>query len=205
MKKINFDRYIKPDTFIYILFLGGFLVGMILAFVIGNNGEGNQLYWLNQPLMYLKYGEIQYSELLYYILQKRLSLAIFLGIICLSYKGKYILYAGVALAGGFVGYFIILFIAAKGILGSLLFMISVFPHYICYGYGYYCLLTYKVKIEVKREKNINRISQNEYDFYENKKRNFIKKMLPIAVVIIGVLFECYVNPFFLKLFVKIFM
>ena len=66
------EQYIKPNIIIYMLLLGGFLIGMVISFA-GSKGMGTmELLWLDSTIMYLKYGEIQYLDMLFYIIKKRL-------------------------------------------------------------------------------------------------------------------------------------
>lgn len=200
----RFDAYLKPETVIYGLLMGGFILGMVLSFVLGKNQIEESLIWLDNLLMYLKYGEIRYADMLYYVLQKRVSVLFVLIILCFSNKGKYIILGGVGVAGGFAGYFLTEFILAKGILGSLLFLCFIFPHYLCYGYGYYKLLMHFMKDRSNKE-FINRCGQKDGAVSIKKEVVLVKKMVPFIVVITGMLLECYVNPFFVKIFLKIFM
>lgn len=198
------EQYIKPNIIIYMLLLGGFLIGMVISFA-GSKGMGTmELLWLDSTIMYLKYGEIQYLDMLFYIIKKRLGTILLLLLLCMSGKGKYFLLGGVALAGCFLGFFVSEFIISKGIMGSIFLFISLFPHYLYYIFAYYQLLKYVQSIgDIKT--NINRFGQQKTKNTTADSYNIIKKLSPIAVVIIGILLECYVNPFFLKIFLKFFM
>lgn len=203
MKIKNLERYFQPNSIIYILLLFGFVIGMILAFAMKTPEDDGRLFWLDNILMNLKYSEIQYGDLLFYVLKKRLSLLILIAILCISGKGKYFLAGGLVLAGGFVGFFITEFIMVKGILGSVLFVVSIFPHYLFYGYAYYRLFLFLNRSKGAKT-DVNQMSQKIKNM-EHKEISFVKIIVPYAVVIIGILLECYVNPFFLKIFLKIFM
>lgn len=200
----RFDALLKPENILYFLLMGGFILGMIFSLVSGEDESEAKLLWLDNLLMYLKYGEIRYVDMLYYVLQKRVSVLVLFLILCFSNKGKYIILGGVGVAGGFAGYFLTEFILAKGILGSLLFACFIFPHYFCYGYGYYKLLMHLMKDKYVKE-NINRYGQKNRAVSAQKEVILIKKVVPFVVVITGMLLECYVNPFFVKIFLKIFM
>lgn len=204
MKIKYLDRHIEPKLLIYLLLLGGFLIGMVLAFIGMEETDAQGVFWLDNILMYLQYGDVQYGDMLFYVLRKRITFILLLVILCMSGKGKYFLLSGVGVAGGFVGYFITEFIIAKGILGSLIFVFSIFPHYLCYAYAYYRLLIFILKFQGHTQ-TINQLGQKQFLAGEKSERDLLKKILPVAVVIIGILLECYVNPFFLKIFLKIFM
>lgn len=203
MKYRHYERYIKPETLIYIVFLVCFLVGMLFSFLFQKD-EVKELLWLEHILQYLKYCEIQYGDLLLYIIKRRCIIIAIIILLCISGKGKFFLLGGAGLAGGFAGFYITEFVVAKGILGSLLFAVSIFPHYICYAYGYMCLLHWMIKT-TEKQKSINQGSQKKISFSNIDTQNLIKKLSPVAVVIMGFLLECYVNPFILKIFLKIFM
>lgn len=204
LKYRRFEKYLHLNTIIYLMFLGGFLLGMFLGFLVVKDGNEQGFLWLEHILQYIKYGEIQYGDLLFYVLRRRITFIVILAFLCMSGKGKYILMGGVAIAGGFVGFFVTEFVIIKGILGSALFAVSIFPHYLCYGYSYLCLLQWIAK-KRNSQITINRDSQKKMHFSDLNTKDLIKKLAPIAVVIMGILLECYVNPFFAKLFLKIFM
>lgn len=203
LKYRHYEQYIKPKTYIYIIFLVSFLVGVLLSFLFQKD-EAQGILWLDHILQYVKYSEIQYGEMFFYVLKRRIIVIAIIILLCISGRGKYFLMGGVGLAGGFCGFYITEFVVAKGILGSLLFAVGIFPHYICYAYGYMCLLHWMIKT-TKKQKNINQGSQKKISFSNIDTQNLIKKLSPVAVVIMGILLECYVNPFILKLFLKIFM
>lgn len=203
MKYRHYEQYIKSENLIYIIFLVSFIVGMLLSFLFQKN-DAQEALWLEQILQYVKYGEIQYGDMLFYVLKRRVITIVIIILLCISGRGKYFLMGGVGLAGGFAGFYITEFVVAKGILGSLLFAVSIFPHYICYAYGYMCLLHWMIKT-TKKQTSINQGSQKKISFSNINTQNMIKKLPPVAVVIMGILLECYVNPFILKLFLKIFM
>lgn len=203
MKYRHYERYIKPETFIYIIFFMSFLAGIIIFFVFQKD-EVQGILWLEHILQYVKYSEIQYGDMFLYVLKRRIIMIAIIVLLCISGKGKYFLMGGVGLAGGFAGFYIIEFVVMKGILGSVLFAVSLFPHYLCYAYGYICLLRGFMKV-TKKPNIINRESQKKICFSEINTKDLMKKLSPVAVVIMGILLECYVNPFILKLFLKIFM
>lgn len=203
MKYRHYEQYIKPKTYIYIIFLVSFLVGVLLSFLFQKD-EAQGILWLDHILQYVKYSEIQYGEMFFYVLKRRIIVIAIIILLCISGRGKYFLMGGVGLAGGFCGFYITEFVVAKGILGSLLFAVGIFPHYICYTYGYMCLLNWIMKTS-KKHIDINQSSQKKSSFTNINTQKMIKKLAPVAVVIMGILLECYVNPFILKLFLKIFM
>ncbi len=204
MKKRNLEALFTYNFIIGMFFFVGFILGMVLSFTTSSDDAQRNLPWLDSALMYLKHGEIYYGDMLFYVLKKRLPVVLIMTLLCFWKKGKLVLLTGVGVFGGFVGYFITEFILAKGILGSLLFLVILFPHYLCYVYGYYKALQLTNAASVKQY-DINRVGQKEWADIGLNDREIIKKILPMAVVIIGILFECYVNSFFLKLFLKIFM
>lgn len=204
MRRFKSDICLRPDSMLFLLFVLGFIIGMVISFMHQNGISEVQYQWLDTTLMYLRYSEISYGEILFYVLKKRIGLILLIILICFTGKGKYILPAGGVIIGGFCGFFITEFIQYKGILGSALFMVSILPHYICYIYGYYTLIVFLNHQRMKMN-NINQVGQFTSRSGTVNGRNFIKKYAPIAVVIMGILLECYVNPFFLKIFIKIFM
>ncbi len=204
MKKYRFDLNLRPENVLIVLLFAGFMIGMILSFLSHGNATDMSYEWLNTSLMYLRYGEINYGDVLFYVLKKRCIVVLFLFLICMTGKGRFLLPLGGAVVGVFCGFYITEFICCKGILGCGLFLITLFPHYICYAYGYYVLVAMLSKGMV-RKKEINRLGQSGGFAIAENYGNMLKKYTPIAVVIMGIVLECYVNPFFLKIFLKIFM
>lgn len=204
MKKYKYDLNIRPENVLIILLFSGFILGMIFSFFTHGNREEVEADWLNTALLYLRYGEINYGDMLFYVLKKRCTVIIFLFLICMTAKGRVLLPLGGAVAGAFCGFYITEFICCKGILGSGLFFVTIFPHYLCYAYAYYVLVTMRWN-ETAIRKEINRLGQSGNIIVTGKQRNILKKYTPIAVVIIGMVLECYVNPFIIKIFLKIFM
>lgn len=204
MKKHKINLDVRPEMILALLFFAGFIIGMIISFIANKEPADEKYQWLNTSLMYLRYGEINYGDVLFYVLKKRCSIILFLLLICMTGKGRLFLPVGGAIAGAFCGFYVTEFVCCKGILGSGLFIMTLFPHYICYAYGYYALVMLFSKSTVVR-KGINQVGQYGTLTAERNRIDFIKKYIPIAVVIIGIVLECYVNPFFLKIFLKIFM
>lgn len=191
------NDFLQPKLVILLVFGIAFVIGMLFAFFLGKNNVETEAEWLDSIMLYLRYGTIYYNEFSLYVLQKRINTAFVLLLVCMTGYSVHILLAGIGVFGLICGYMITRYIIIKGIMGSVFFAISLFPHYICYLYGYFMLLEFMRK---KNNKNtcVNQCSQFGKAFEW-------KNMLPIAVVIIGLLMECYVNPFFVKIFLKIFM
>ena len=204
MKLRQLERYVKPSNLVLIIFIMGFIGGMIVSFIMSGNNKTAELLWLDTILLYVKYGEVQYGDMLFYIFKQRIISILIIIILCMSGKGKYILTGVVGLVGCFAGYFITEFVMAKGILGSVLFLVTIFPHGFFYAYAYYSRVTSFFHIRDAKTV-VNQCSQKSRSLTTQNGVMMMKKIMPFAVVIIGILLECYVNPFFLKLFLKIFM
>ena len=202
MRKRNLESLFTLKFLIIVIFLGAFIIGMLFALAGINRNESVD--WSDTLLIYLKYGEIYYGDMLFYVLKKRIAVIVFLVILCMSGKGKYFLLGGVGVYGAFVGFYITEFIIIKGILGSLFFAVCIFPHYLFYAYGYYKVLLYLDHKNIPRE-NINQLGQNSKALSYAKHAKTAKILAPFVVVIIGIMLECYVNPFLVKIFLKIFM
>lgn len=191
------NGYMKPHIMVALICISGYMIGMILAFCFGKNSIETEAEWMDSIILYLRYGTIYYNDLLFYILKKRISAICILILICMTDYAAYILLAGVGIFGILSGYMISKCVILKGIMGSVFFAVSLFPHFLCYIYGYLKLLEI-LKNKKSKKKSINQTSQSYASFQW-------KKIFPIVVVIIGLLLECYVNPFFVKIFLKFFM
>lgn len=202
MKKRSFEGLFTLKLLIIVIFLGAFIIGMLLA--LAGIGRNESIAWPDTLLIYLKYGEIHYGDMLFYVLNKRIAVIVFFAILCMSGKGKYFLLGGVGAYGAFAGFFVTEFIIIKGILGSIFFAVCIFPHYLFYAYGYYKILMGLDKKYIPKEL-VNQVGQKTAALSHIKSEKIIKTIAPFAVVIIGILLECYVNPFLVKIFLKIFM
>lgn len=189
--------FMPPQLVIVLVFAVCFIIGMTFAFCFGKNDMDAEAEWLESIMLYLQYGTVYYNDLTFYVVKKRISIAFILFLVCLTSYAAYILLFGIGIFGFIIGYLVSKYIIWKGIIGSIFFGISLLPHYLCYIYGYLKLLDYMRK-KNSEEKCINQRGQSKHSYEW-------KKVIPIVVVIIGLLIECYVNPFFVKIFLKIFM
>ena len=201
-KKTNY--FLSEKNIFYIFIFLGFLFGMVLSFVYkGKNGIEDEV-WLDNLLLSLQYGDIYYNSMFFYVLKKRFHVLFIILILYISKIGKYTLLVGPVCIGGIFGFFITQFIQCKGILGCILFVTMMFPHAFFYCYSYYIIFN-KIFYLLFKKNIIDCNGQSEKQKYIKNTLNLTEYILPVIVVIIGMLLECYVNPFLMKIFLKIFL
>ena len=166
---------------LFIDFLACFLVGIVLANLLGadsfqKNGSLTR-YYLKQ----FQYTDIQSQELLWHVGCNRVVL--FLGLLVFGTipKGKLIHVLFVAWSGFAYGYFCVITISAFGAKGLLLCLLALFPQFLAYVPAYFGL----VRLAEHRREHAGW-------------RGMAAIVLLLAVLIVGILLESYINPLILQ-------
>ena len=172
---------------LFIDFLACFLVGIVLANLLGadsfqKNGSLTR-YYLKQ----FQYTDIQSQELLWHVGCNRVVL--FLGLLVFGTipKGKLIHVLFVAWSGFAYGYFCVITISAFGAKGLLLCLLALFPQFLAYVPAYFGL----VRLAEHRREHAGW-------------RGMVAIVLLLAVLIVGILLESYINPLILQKILKFF-
>lgn len=172
---------------LFIDFLICFLVGIVLANLLGadsfqQNGSLTR-YYLKQ----FQYTDIQSQELLWHVGSQRLLL--FLALLALGTlsKGRLVHVLFVAWSGFAYGYFCVISISAFGAKGLVLCLLALFPQFFAYVPAYLGL----VQLSEHRREHAGW-------------KGMAAVVFLLAMMVTGILLESYINPFILQKVLKIF-
>lgn len=200
-RKIN-DILCRKQN-IFILFPVGFIMGIICGCFFSKQENVKKI--VEQTIALIKDISVYYPLYLCYVLFCRVKWLVAVLTGCFLPIGPY-MYCGVIFFLGIAyGFVIVCFAGSAGFTGIAFCIISLFPHGICYaiilyyGYDLFCLGWFYLS-------KTDRPGQYFGDKRMIERTVLGKGLLVLTVVaIIGVVTECYVNPFFLKNFVKLFL
>ena len=172
---------------------GGMICSFGILWLLGEAVLQDEMFFgksLFEEIQYLDHKKTAY--LIYLIKIRGIQLAF---IVFMAYIRKKGLGLGIwaFMTGNGFGMGVYAMFSRWGAVGIAGYLMMIFPHYLCYFYAYAMATRFDLSGQ-----NTKRTIYREADY-------FTSKMLIIGVVIIGILSECYVNPFFIKLFSKIFL
>lgn len=180
----------------------GFMIGALYIYFCGGNSfGGNEMLGL-QSIIGLAYSDIQLKKYLIYLLKRRIGIIIFVGVMALTSAGN-IFMGGFCLFFGIgTGSMISVAIMHYGIKGILVFLAFTMPQMLFYIPAFSRWITWFSELRLGLHKK--RKKQFDITYYETKKVVKYKFLIGMLVfTIIGLLVECYVNPFFVKKIIKI--
>lgn len=173
--------------------LGGMLCSFIFLWFFGKKILADEMFFgerLFGEMQYLEYNRIAYLS--YLIKMRGVQIAFIIFMACIHKKRAGLgIWAWMTGIGFGVGAYAML--QKWGVFGVPGYFMMMLPHYLCYFYAY------------SKSYSIDYIGQNQRRGSMGEGGRMLQKMIIIGVVIIGILTECYVNPFFIKLFSKIFL
>ena len=176
-------------------FIGVFvLTGLVLGSLFTNAVYKDYLEYGGQMDSLVLSGKGLYisgSSLLPYILFKRGKQYGILFLIGFILKPVVLLYGGLFSLSFFLGSILSLQVMNLGIAGLLIVILSLFPHYICYGGSMYLLYQRNVRDEKKEE-----ITFDTGHSFLNK----FSIHLELILLVLGCFLESYVNPGILNMF-----
>lgn len=173
--------------------VGGIICGFLFMWFFGEISLQDEMFFgerLFEEMNYLDYKRTAY--LIYLIKIRGLQMAFVFFMSCIHRK-KLGLGIWAYLIGCGCGIGICAMIEKWGLFGIPGYFMMIFPHYLCYLFSY------------SKYYEIDQMGQNMRTRRAGEDGGMIKKIAIIGVVIIGIILECYVNPFFIKLFSKIFL
>lgn len=155
-------------------------------------------------LLCMSHVEIDYTNYLLYLLQKRIGMTVLLAILSSTYLGIACIYIYIGWLGAAMGIFLSGAGIRYGTKGILLFLGGMIPHqlllvpcgiiFICWCYRMCAALYYPGRCQET--------------VYGSRKQFIMRKIVQLqiilGVVIIGCLLECYVNPYIYIKILKIF-
>ena len=181
------ERKLHLKQLLFIGFLACFLIGIVLANMIGADSfrqiGGLTQYYLKQ----FQYADIQPQELLWHVGCNRLFLFLTLFMLGMIVKGNLVHVLFVAWSGFAYGYFCVLSISALGTKGFLLCLVALFPQFFAYVPAYLGLV---------------QMSGHRRTYTGWRRAAWI--ILLLLVLIVGILLESYINPLILQKVLKIF-
>ena len=181
------ERKLPFKQQLFIDFLVCFLVGIVLANLVGADSfqeNGNiTRYYLKQ----FQYADIRSQELLWHVGMHRLVLFLVLLVFAMISKGKLVHVLFVAWSGFAYGYFCVISISAFGAKGLLLCLVALFPQFFAYVPVYLGLV---------------QLSEHRREHTGFRGAAAIAFLMTVSFV--GILLESYINPIILQKVLKIF-
>lgn len=174
----------KSKNQLLFLFLAvGFLIGIIYENVItARSIIPAELFSTSNLQAYLKVDIITEKYLWYVAKERILLLALLCVLSCLPWK-KLFVSASLLICGFLTGVLTVSAVLQLGIKGILLCFIGILPQGIFYGMAYGMLFTY-------------------WFHFPERKWNRVKTIFVILMFMAGIMVETYVNPFLIKLFIR---
>lgn len=186
------------------LFLFGFIVSIFTVNLWTEQLLTNTGFMDETSLSTLKYLEINSNSFFLYILKKRLATIWLLALLSVSMLGIAATYAYTVWLGFTIGFLLSALTIRFGMKGMLLFLISLFPHYILYIPATILLIACAYRLCVK----LYFPQKDRMGDFDSKRKLFFRFFIQLAiihgVVIIGAVLESYVNPNIITKFLTIF-
>lgn len=152
----------------------------------------------------LKYLEINRGSFFLYVLKKRLGSIWILALLSTTFLGVAAAYAYMLWVGAGTGFLLSAFVIQYGMKGILLFLASIFPHYLLYIPALILLLAWSVKVS-RQLYFPQKDDAREHGGRRQMAIRFAFRLLAVhGIAIIGCLLESYVNPNMITNILKIF-
>lgn len=196
-KKWDWKRTIK------IVMLLAFLVGVVVANVIGREQMAGAGVLNDYFIEKYKYAGINKENLFCYILEERMPMIIVLLLLSFSSFGAVIGVLNLGWVGFSVGFMLAAAMAKYGGRGILLVVGGMFPQYIIYILVYmgYCGLAFFMGKGMHQAASMNSLCKEQIRTYG------MALIIGIALMLLfvtGIFLESYINPILLKKIVKFF-
>lgn len=187
-------------VFLFGFFMGVFFMNIWKSRLLTETG------FLDEEMLYqLKYMQIDYHVFFLYVLKKRMTLFFMLLVFATTYLGVAVTYGSLIWFGFSSGMLMAAVLIRYGLKGILLICASMLPQYIIYVPVFWLLLNWSYEVCRILYFPARVYEENRY----RSRRTLImtkgmQALVLLAVVIIGVLLESYVNPIILISLLKIF-
>ncbi len=191
-------RKISGESCLKYLFFGSFFIGILLANLSGSQKLLDYGVFNTYFLKQFEYSSISYTDLFLYILEARAPvflLLVLLGITEFWYPMHFLF---VMWNGGALGFLFVSGISNLGIKGILLVILSLVPQYLFYVILYLILFFAQQRIHAEGGQASAGLSRGRWVMY------LISSGLALALLILGILTETYLNPGIMKNILKIF-
>lgn len=180
------------------IFFGSFLLGIVFANLCGKENLGQFGIFNTYFLKQFQYAKIQDTDLLAYILETRVPVLIILilsGMTSFWYPLQILF---VVWNGGIFGFLCVSGIMNLGAGAILMMGTALFPQYIFYVVMYLILLKTFSQIHAPKEVVYGGSKES------NRLWLLFVSGLVLAIFMIGIMAEAYINPFLMKKVIKIF-
>lgn len=179
------------------LAVAGFVVGLVLM-NIGRRVLLEDTELLSEYILYeMKYSQIDSCAFFWYVLRKRIGMVLLLTLIATTWLGVIAGYTYAAWVGISFGMLMMAAVIRYGLKGIFLILTGVFPQGLIYLPAFFLLLNWCKEICFVLHFSEKKDAKNS--FREEEKNNIMRRKVLqflslVVVVIIGCVFESYVNP-----------
>lgn len=189
---------LKERDFLLTLFLSGFVLGVFYITVFGKEVVHSTS--LLSPYFFSKYERLEFApeELFLYTLKARLSAFFILWLTGLTVFGALAAYGYVVWIGAALGITMTTAAMKMGLSGILLCIAGGLPHFILYVPAGCWILKRICEMSGKRDGKLRQWNSGKKQLFSY----LFVAVLGILVFFAGAFLESYVNPFFLKPFLK---
>lgn len=196
-KSVKGVRVKERDLFLT-LFLSGFVMGVFYITVFGKEVVHNTS--LLSPYFFSKYERLEFApeELFLYTFKSRLSGFLILWITGLTVFGNLAAYGYLLWIGTALGITMTAAAMKMGLMGIVLCIAAGLPHFILYVPGGYWILRKICEMSGGQERKLRQWGNGKKQLFSY----FAVGIFGILVLFAGAFLESYVNPFFLKPFLK---
>lgn len=164
----------------FLFFLLGILYANFSFESISDSGNIFSEYYLNR----YRNMEFKFVEYMVYLLRIRMTSIMIVLAVSFTRFRKAAAWGYMGWTGFLAGFLMAAAVSSLGIKGSILCVIGIFPHFICYIPAYFVVWWYALS-------------------YPQNRWNSQKTVFVFATVLTGIVLEAYVNPVIVKGFLKI--
>ncbi|MBE5880819.1 MAG: stage II sporulation protein M [Lachnospiraceae bacterium] len=183
-----------------VFFLAGFFIGVLYIYFTGSYRDTETDFLSVQNLMQISYMDFAHEDYLWFLFKKRLGVLFLLVLASFALPGKYLLLGFLMVFGCSMGSMLSVLVVRYGIRGILLFLGFVLPQDVIYVPAVFQWVNVLTAWNEGLFYRGNALTGNR----RGKWHTMVKTALLAGVTIIGILLECYVNPFVVKWCLKIF-
>lgn len=196
-KAVKGVRFKERDFFLT-LFLAGFVLGVFYITVFGKGVVHNTS--LLSPYFFSKYERLEFApeELFLYTLKARLSTFLLLWLAGLTVFGAVAAYGYVVWIGAALGITMTTAAMKMGMPGIVLCIAGGMPHFVLYVPAAYWILRRICEMSANQERKFRQWNNGRKQLFSY----LAVFVFGILILFIGAFLESYVNPFFLKPFLK---
>ncbi len=198
IKSIKGSRFKEKDFFLT-LFLSGFVLGVLYITMFGKEAVHNTS--LLSAYFFSKYERLEFDpeELFLYIFKSRLSTFFVLWLTGLTVLGTLTSYGYLFWIGASLGITMTTATMKMGFMGIVLCIASGLPQFILYVPAVYWILKKICEMSGNQDRKLRQ-------WGNSGKKQFFSYLLigvfGVGILFVGAFLESYVNPFFLKPFLK---